>query len=250
MIREKRLKSKEIMQNEVDKLSLFGYVGIIVLFVGMIVLCFLWGFWEYKKPKDPGPLFIDLDRTIKKRLRNRDNCLKKMFSYEPHSNLKKASTLDESSMPSSISSLNETVRVRGDLRIPKGEVIPFDMVVEGNLVSNKYVTFQGGLHVKGHAVIGAHNRLKKSVVCEKDLFLFEDVVVYNCVDCDGFVFVKNGVRVGVGKEGGGIASANKVYLENVEGPLKIQSEERICIVGNLEAVVSEDLKHIIEVKSK
>lgn len=237
------------MQNEVDYLSLFGYVGILGLFVGMVILCFLWGFWEYKKPKDPGPLFIDLDRTIKKRLRNRRSSVNKMPLFTPPSNSKKASAIDASSLHSSISSLNETIRVRGDLRIPKGEVIPFDMVVEGNLVSDENVTFQGGLHIKGHAVIGAHNRLKKSIVCEQDLFLFGDVTVYNCIDCDGLLFIKNGIRVGVGEEGGGIASAGKIYLENVEGPLKIQSEEGIRIVGNLKAVISEDLKQIIKVKS-
>jgi len=124
------------------------------------------------------------------------------------------------------------------------------MVVEGNLVSDENVTFQGGLHIKGHAVIGAHNRLKKSIVCEQDLFLFGYVTVYNCIDCDGLLFIQNGIRVGVGEEGGGIASAGKIYLENVEGPLKIQSEEGIRIVGNLKAVISEDLKQIIKVKSR
>ncbi len=226
----------------------YGYLGILGLFAGLIFVCFFWGIWEYKKPKDPGPLFIDLDRTIKKRLSARECCASKVPVCETASNSRQTQLIGESNRLSKNPSVNETIRVRGDVRIAEGEVIPYNMIVEGNLISQEDVTFQGGLHVKGRAIIGANNRLEKSIVCRKDLLLCQDVIVYNCIDCEGLVFIKNGVRVGVGIDGGGIASKRTIYLENAEGPLRIHSEEGIRLVGNIEDMIPEDLQ-VVEVKN-
>ncbi len=146
-------------------------------------------------------------------------------------------------------STNETIRIRGDLRIAKGEEIPYSIMVEGNLITEEDVTFKEGLHVKGRAAIGARNRLEKSIVCQKDLILFEDVIVYNCIACEGNVFIKSGVKVGVGPEGGGIGSASTVYLENAKGPLEIHSKGRIRIVGTLKEVIPYELTEIIKARA-
>jgi len=237
------------MGREVDRLATLGYLVVLGLFAGMIVLCFIWGVWEYKKPKDPGPLFIDLDRTINERSQEHARRVTKVGASEPSAHSRKAMKATELSGSTQNTNINETIRVRGDVRIPKGEVIPYNMIVEGNLTSQNDVTFQGGLHIKGRAIIGTRNRIEKSIVCQKELVLLEDVIVYNCIDCEGVVFIKKGVRVGVGVEGGGIASAGTVCLEKAEGPLKIYSKEGIRIVGSLREVIPEDLKQIIEVKA-
>ena len=252
------LKSKRIIGREVDRLATFGYLALLGLFAGMIVLCFIWGVWEYKKPKDPGPLFIDLDGTTDERSEERTRRVCKAADSEPSAHVGELAKAGMKLIPfaSSRKSLNaewsepirwnakmdETVRVRGDVRILKGEVIPYNMIVEGNLTSQDDVTFQGGLHIKGRAIIGARNRLKKSIVCQKELVLLEDVIVYNCIDCEGLVFIKKGARVGVGAEGGGIASASTIYLEKAEGPLKIHSKEGVRIVESLRQVIPENLK--------
>ena len=237
------------MRREVELLEIFGYLGILGLFIGMVVLCFFWGVWEVKKPKDPGPLYIDLDRTTKKRARWTKVGVNGASACGMPVQSRQTSKPAESNEKAQHSSM-ETIRVRGDIRVSKGEVIPYNMIVEGDLVSQEDVTFQGGLHVKGRVVIGARNRLEKSIVCQKELFLSEGVVVYNCVDCEGLVFVKSGVRVGVGEEGGGIASAGIVYLEKAEGPLTIHSEEGVRVVGVLTEVIPEDLRQIVGVKTK
>ncbi len=237
------------MAREVDLLVTFGYLVVLSFFAAMIVLCFVWGVWEYKKPKDPGPLFIDLDRTIDERSGERAGIASKAATSEPFRHLRKTLNIAQLSEPTQASNIDETIRVRGDVRISKGEVIPYNMIVEGNLTSQDDVTFQGGLHIKGRAIIGARNRIEKSIVCQKELVLLEDVIVYNCIDCEGLVFIKKGVRVGVGVEGGGIASASTICMEKVEGPLKIYSKEEIRIVGSLREVIPEDLKQIIEVKA-
>jgi len=228
--------------NQVD----LGYPGLLGLFVGMITLCFFFGVWEWKKPRDPGPLFIDLDRTLKKGIKRLDSCMVRASACN-HSAQSEQGSIQSDSRKSSSFSANETVRVRGDVRIPKGEIIPYNMIVEGNLTSREDVIFKGGLHVKGRAIIGARNRFEKSIVCQKDLILFEDVIVYNCIDCEGLVLIMNGARIGVGPEGGGIASASTVYIEKAEGPLEIHSKERIRVVGALIDVIPDELREIIEV---
>jgi len=237
------------MGREANPLPILGYLVVLGLFVGMIVVCFFWGIWEFRKPKDPGPLFIDLDRTIKKSVRESECSVIKAKVDEHSAHSRQALTSAKSSELTQNSSVNETIRVRGDLRIPKGEVIPYNMLVEGNLISQEDVIFQGGLHVKGRTVIGARNHLEKSIVCQKELILLEDVIVYNCIDCEGLVFIKSGVRVGVGVDGGGIASASTIYLEDAVGPLKIRSKGGIRIVGTFKEVIPDDLKQIIEVKA-
>ncbi len=238
----------------------FGYFVILGLLAGLTVLCFVWGVWEYKKPEDSGPLFVDLDRTIGKRsdrAHRRDEGVESDLSALPRKTLGERGSSGNSPWIQMTGKLAnnrfetqtyarskeaETIRVRGDARIPRGEVIPYNMIVEGDLTSEADVTFLGGLHVEGMAKIGARNFLGKSLVCRRELILLEDVIVRNCVDCDGPIFIKEGVKVGMGGEGGGIASASVIYLEKAEGPLTIHSKEGIRVVASLEEATQEQLK--------
>ncbi len=230
-------------------MDILGYVGILSLFIGMIAICFFWGFWEWKRPRDPGPLLIDLDRTIKKKLKKPESTMSRALAFDSPAETNQITIQAESNELSQKFDENETIRVRGDLRITKGEVVPFNMIVEGNLTSQDDVTFKGGLHVKGRALLGARNRFEKSIVCQKELILFEDAIVYNCIDCEGLVFIKSGVRVGVGPEGGSIASASTIFLEKAEGPLEIRTKGRIRIVGALKEVIPDELREIVEVSA-
>jgi len=228
-------------------LGISGYLIVIALFLGMVSLCFFWGLLEYKKPKDPGPLFIDLDRSIRKRLLRKKRKTSKATNNDQVAHSKLHLPMDESDEASRSSQVKETIRVKGNLKIPKGEVIPYNMIVDGNLVSQEDVVFQGGLHVTGKVVIGAHNRLEKSIVCQKDLFLSEDVTVNNCIDCEGQVLIKQGLRLGLSQEGGAIASRNTIFIEKPSGPLRIKSGKGIRVVGVLDNVIPQDLKILIEV---
>jgi hypothetical protein len=253
-------KQKRIRRRGVDQVIAFGYFVILGLLAGLTVLCFTWGVWEYRKPKDSGPLFVDLDRTIDKRsrrVRRKGEGVDSGLSAFPRKTLNEKKSGRNSpwiQMTGRIANSRfetqahvrsreaETIRVRGDARIPRGEVIPYNMIVEGDLTSEADVTFLGGLHVEGTAKIGARNFLGKSLVCRRELVLLEDVVVRNCVDCDGPIFIKEGVRVGMGGDGGGIASASVIYLEKAEGPLTIHSKEEIRVVASLEEATLEELK--------
>jgi hypothetical protein len=245
----------------------FGYLIILFLLVGLTILCFVWGFWEYKKPKDSGPLFIDLDRTIDERsarvYKIGETRAPELYAHSGKtlSGDKLDKTTEWNHIVDEISRDRfetrartwmqeaETIRVRGDVRIPRGEVIQYNLIVEGDLTSEADVTFLGGLHVKGSAIIGARNFLGKSIVCQRELIVLEDVIIRNCIDCKGPVFVKRGARVGMGVEGGGIASASNICVEKAEGPLKVHSVEGVRVVESLKEVVSEDLKSNVEVET-
>ncbi len=238
----------------------FGYFVILGLLAGLTILCFAWGVWEYRKPKDSGPLFVDLDRTIDKRSDRacrRDEGVDPGLSSLPGKPLNEKRSSGNSpwvQMTGRIANNRfetqayhrskeaETIRVHGNARIPRGEVVPYNMIVEGDLTSEPDVTFLGGLHVEGTAKIGERNFLGKSLVCRRELILLEDVIVRSCVDCDGPIFIKEGVRVGMGGDGGGIASASVIYLEKAEGPLTIHSKEGIRVVASLEEATQEELK--------
>ena len=231
-----------------EELEILGYFVVIALFLGLVILCFLMGILEYAKPKDPGPLFIDLDRFIRKRLRRKKRNTSKVSGNEARAaHSKRELTMGESGEAAQFSDVKETIRVSGDLRIPKGEVIPYNMIVDGNLTSQGDVIFQGGLHVKGRVMIGARNRIEKSIVCQKELFLSEDVTVKNCIDCEGLVLIKRGLRIGTGLEGGGIASRSTIFIEKPVGPLRIKSEKGVRVVGVLNEVIPQDLTLIFKV---
>jgi predicted acyltransferase (DUF342 family) len=141
---------------------------------------------------------------------------------------------------------NETIRVCGNIRIPKNVTVPYNMIVEGDLISECDVRFQGSLNVKGMGIIGSRNILDKSIVCQKDLVLLDDVRVNNCIESEERIFIKN-VRVGVDLFGGGIASGKTIYLEGTEGLQKIHSNDEIHIVESIAEEIPQKLKGIIEV---
>ena len=139
----------------------------------------------------------------------------------------------------------ETARVRGDVSIPENDIVPFNIIVEGGLISQSDVVFQGGLHVKGSAVLGDRNSVMKSIICEEMVVLGRNTVVENLVDSDGPVFVRRGVIVGTG-ERGGIASGDTVYVElGFSGKTKIYASKGVKVVKNIHEILPEGLKQII-----
>jgi hypothetical protein len=139
----------------------------------------------------------------------------------------------------------ETARVKGDVSIPENDTVPFNIIVEGSLISQSGVVFQGGLHVKGNAVLGDRNSVMKSLICEEMVVLGRNTVVENLVDSEGPVFVRRGVIVGTGEKGG-IASGDTVYVElGFSGKTKIYASRGVKVVKNIHEILPEGLKQII-----
>lgn len=106
----------------------------------------------------------------------------------------------------------ETARIKGSIDIPDGEVVPFNLIVVGNLKSGEHVVFQGGVHVTGNVKIGKANRLWKSLVGARDIFLGDYTIVENCVDADRNIVAGREVKVGRGLDGGGMSAGGRVTL--------------------------------------
>ena len=137
----------------------------------------------------------------------------------------------------------ETIRVKGDVRIPPKEVVPYNLIVCGDLFTKEEVVINGGIHVKGDAVIGPENGIGKSLVVEGDLVIGKDTLVGNCADVKGSIYVARGVTIGISKEGGGLVSGKKVYMERgTLGKTKIYAAEGIRVVDSLMEVLPEKFR--------
>jgi predicted acyltransferase (DUF342 family) len=141
---------------------------------------------------------------------------------------------------------NDTLRISGNIHVPKNTIIPYNLIVEGDLTSEADVRFQGSLKIKGKAIIGPYNVLNKSIVCQKELVLLDEVEVKNCIDSEDRIFIKN-IKVGLGIFCGGIASGKTIFIEKVEGFQKIYSKDAICTVKTIEDIMPKKLKKNIEV---
>lgn len=123
----------------------------------------------------------------------------------------------------------ETARVKGSIEIPDGEVVPFNLIVTGNLKSGEHVIFQGGVHVSGKTTIGKANVLWKSLVSENNISLGDYTVVENCVDSDTDIAVGRSVKVGRGLDGGGMSAGGTITLsDEFEGHNKVFANEGVA----------------------
>lgn len=129
------------------------------------------------------------------------------------------SALNETQKPEYLRSLPvwlqapETVRVRGNVSIPDGVHVPYDMIVEGNLETGTGVVFFGGVQVKGSASIGTVNHIERSLVTHGDVRLDEYTAITQCVDSAGSIIIRTGSRIGVAGLGG-MASRESILIEN------------------------------------
>jgi len=137
----------------------------------------------------------------------------------------------------------ETIRIKGDVRIPSREVVPYNLIVCGNLLTREEVAIRGGVHVKGDTVIGPRNGIGRSLVVEGELFLGEDTIIGNCVDVKGSIYVARGVAIGVAKEGGGLVSGKMVYMERgTLGRTKIYAAEGIRVVESVKEILPKKFR--------
>lgn len=137
----------------------------------------------------------------------------------------------------------ETVRIKGDVRVPAGEFVPYNLIVLGNFYIGGDVAIRGGVHVKGEAVIGPRNGIGKSMVVEKDLVIGQETMIGNCVDAGGYAFISRGVVIGIERGGGGLVSGRAIFMEPgvvVRG--KIYAKEGVRLVDSIENFLPDRLR--------
>lgn len=104
-----------------------------------------------------------------------------------------------------------TLRVRGNVRIPRGTHIPGNLIFEGDLVTDQNVIFEGSVHVRGDARFGKGNRLEETLVSDGDITLEDGCVVGMLAAADGNLTAKENIKIGNGG-GGGLSSQEIVFL--------------------------------------
>lgn len=118
-----------------------------------------------------------------------------------------------------------TIRVRGDLTLPEGAIVPFSLIVEGTLIAGAYTRIAGGVHAWEHASIGDGSRIGKSVTAREHVVLGDGVVVDECVSAGGDVVIGSRCWIGSDRNGGvsagdiaeiglGTVVNQKIYAEN------------------------------------
>jgi len=192
------------------------YLVLLGVFAMMFFLSFIPGYLEYRLPRDPGPLHIDLSKTVEPRseaihFRMSSESLAKNQGWTP---------APSANMPQWISggvtyqrefkgdkgSFN-VLRIDQDLTIPAGTSIESAIIVQGNLVSEHDCSFMERVYVRGQCQIGRSNRLN-SIASGSDMTIGEESEIFGFADSDGDVRIGKGCIVR-----GLVGSGGKITLE-------------------------------------
>ncbi len=128
----------------------------------------------------------------------------------------------------------DTFRIKGDVEIPAGERVAGNLIVEGKLISDAEVIFEGGLHVDKLCVLGPLTKVNNSVIVGGDLKIGVNSNVKECVGASGNIRIMKGSTFGSGTLGG-VASHKIVHIDTaatIHG--KIYGEHVIRITTRLQ----------------
>jgi len=192
------------------------YLVLLGVFAMMFFLSFVPGYLEYRLPRDPGPLHIDLSRTVEPR----SEALHFRMSSESLGKSQEWTPVPPANMPQwtggALTYQRElkgdggsfkVLRIDQDLTIPAGTTIESAIIVQGNLVSEQDCSFREWVYVKGQCQIGRSNKLT-SVASGSDMIIGEESEIFGFADSDGNVRIGEGCIVR-----GLVGSGGKITLE-------------------------------------
>lgn len=182
---------------------MIGYFILVGFFLTLVLLCFVPGLIEYRRPKDEGPLFIDFDRDLDERYFSRSfremlwHALQDADQVElPSSSL--AGLNKDTSVTRAEVTINRgreiVFTVTGDLRLPAQTELIETTVVTGNLETGNDCRFKKEVLVEGDAIIGENCRLL--CLTGKNITLGENSIVEGWLDAEENLYVKAGCKVG------------------------------------------------------
>jgi len=185
------------------------YFLLLGAFSTMLLLSFLPGYLEYRAPKDPGPLHIELPRVIDPR----SEAIHFRRTIEPLANSQGWSqkqiwgtSVHEKDFKNNRGNLKIT-RTDGNITIPAGSVVESALIVLGDLISQEDCRFTETVYVKGRCQIGRRNKLT-AVTSAGDLSIGKETEVLSFVDSDGTVRIGDGCVIG-----GLVSSSQTVTIE-------------------------------------
>lgn len=153
---------------------------------------------------------------------------------------KPLTTLKEEQKPAYLRSLTvmlqapDTIRVKGSLSVPEGEKVPYELIVDGDLTSDKGVVFCGSVKAKGSVNLGEISKVDGSLIAGGDVHLGDYASIAGCVDAGGSIFAHNEVQIGISGTGG-MASRSSIYMGSGVGVRgKIYADQAVNIVRSIE----------------
>ena len=180
---------------------MINYLILVFGFLSLVLLSFLPGLIELRRPKDPGPINFNLDRDIDERYFSKSyrqyleaglKSLKKE-SFETNG----GSVISEESLEDIVVSLNkgaEAVKLsHGDFRMTKKSFYKEAIVIEGDLLTEDGCSVGGELRVTKNCKTGDNNSFKS--ISGYDVDLGNNNSISGWVDADNILMINNDCSV-------------------------------------------------------
>ncbi|HIE22888.1 MAG TPA: hypothetical protein EYP68_01495 [Candidatus Korarchaeota archaeon] len=169
-----------------------GYVVLLALYAAVASIPFIIGFFEYKKPADPGPLHINLDRIIS----DRDDALILREKVTPAIEIGLIAKDIEDLSPETVlrqkpkynPELGYFRLIYGDTKIPDNTVMKDLLIVIGNLTFGNGCKILGGAYATGEIRVGS-NCLIKFLASDSNVILGRNTRIENWVDAKGKIVI-------------------------------------------------------------
>ncbi len=168
-------------------------VVVFIVFFILLLLPFIPGIIELHRPRDAGPLFIDMEYTKDPRY----------FGKSFKSVMKKLARSGIGVGMSNVSlSHREVIQVAQTQKVNTGEQFNHILCVIGDLVTAEKVCFRKEIYITGKATIGAENMVR-AIASDGKVFLDSKTKVLRWIDAEDSIEVCEGCDLGINISSGG-----------------------------------------------
>jgi predicted acyltransferase (DUF342 family) len=168
-------------------------IFVFIAFFILLLLPFMPGIVELRRPRDAGPLFIDMEYTKDPRY----------FGKSFKGIMKKLARSDVGLGMSSVSlSRREVIQVAHTQRVNKGKQFNHIFCIVGDIATAEKVCFRKEIYVTGKASIGAKNMVR-AIASDGKVFLDSKTTVIRWIDAEESIEIREGCDLGVNISCGG-----------------------------------------------
>ena len=219
---------------------IFGYILLLMLFGAIASLPFILGFFEYNKPADPGPLFINLDRCIC----DNEEALALREKIRPAVELgliarNGGGPLPDVSLgqkPKFHPDLGYFRLIYGDIHIPDNVEMRELLIVLGNLTIGRGCRIYGGAYSTGEIRVGPGCQIK-FLVSDSDVTLAKNNRIEKWIDAKGRVLISEGCIIGKVTSESKIEAAKGCEIGEVSAKLGFEVLDSSKLIKKLDELV-------------
>lgn len=182
--------NREVSKQDKDMMIM---IFVFIAFFILLLLPFIPGVVELRRPRDAGPLFIDMEYTKDPRY----------FGKSFRGIMKKLARSDMDVGISNVSlSRREVIQVAHTQRVNTGKQFNHLLCVVGDLVTAERVYFRKEIYVTGNATIGANNMVR-AIASDGKVFLDSKTKVLRWIDAEESIEVRESCDLGINISCGG-----------------------------------------------